>query len=321
MIALTVIAMPGADQRQPRPASADDPARQRAADRRHRRHRQHVRARRAAPSSRARPAGRACSAAGTRRGRRTPTPRSRSRRRTARCGRTGRRAAASRRRDLVPGEARPRRRRRPRSSAMITGEVQPRPGPSMIPYTSVASVTMTSSWPTGSNRRARGAFDSGTKSAVRTIAAMPTGMLTQKMLRQPTVLTSTPPTTGPSAMLRPTTPPQIPIALARSRRSVNVFVMIDIATGLSIDPPTACTIRNATSAPRLGARLHSSEPTREQRQAGLEGAPAADPVGRRPGEHQQAGDHQRVGSDDPLQARRRWRAARAGSTAARRSRP
>lgn len=36
--------------------------------------------------------------------------------------------------------------------------------------------------------------------------------------------------------------------------------MIDIATGLSIDPPTACTMRKTTSQVRLGARLHSSEP-------------------------------------------------------------
>ena len=43
--------------------------------------------------------------------------------------------------------------------------------------------------------------------------------------------------------------------------SVNMLVMIDIATGLSIEPPTACSIRNATSQPRLGARLHSSEPS------------------------------------------------------------
>ncbi len=37
--------------------------------------------------------------------------------------------------------------------------------------------------------------------------------------------------------------------------------MMDIATGLSMDPPTACTMRNAISQPRLGARLHSPEPT------------------------------------------------------------
>ncbi len=131
----------------------------------------------------------------------------------------------------------------------------------MMPKTSAARVIMTSSWPAGSNLRARGALDSGTNNAVAAIAVTPTGMLTQKMLRQPTELTSSPPATGPSAMLRPTTPPQIPIAWARSARSVKVFVMIDIATGLSIDPPIAWIMRNATSAGRLGARLHSSEPS------------------------------------------------------------
>ena len=62
-------------------------------------------------------------------------------------------------------------------------------------------------------------------------------------------------------MLRPNTAPHTPMARARSRWSVNVLVMIDMATGLSIDPPTACTIRKATSQPRLGARLQASEPT------------------------------------------------------------
>ena len=54
---------------------------------------------------------------------------------------------------------------------------------------------------------------------------------------------------------------QTPMARARSRRSVNVLVMIDIATGLSMDPPMAWTIRKTISQPRPGARLHSSEPT------------------------------------------------------------
>lgn len=39
-----------------------------------------------------------------------------------------------------------------------------------------------------------------------------------------------------------------------------MLVMIDIATGLSIEPPTACTIRNAIRALRFGAREHSAEP-------------------------------------------------------------
>ena len=92
------------------------------------------------------------------------------------------------------------------------------------------------------------------------MAAMPIGMLIQKIQRQPTVWISTPPTTGPSPMLMPTTPPQMPIALARSARSVKTLVMIDMATGLSIDPPTAWTIRATISRVRFGARLHSAEP-------------------------------------------------------------
>ena len=127
-------------------------------------------------------------------------------------------------------------------------------------------------------------------------------MFTQKIPRQPTVSTSAPPTSGPRAMLMPTTPPQTPIARARSAGLVKVFVMMDMATGLSIEPPTACIIRNSTSQPSPGARLQSSEPSVNDRQAGLEGPAAADPVGGGAGQHQEAGQHQGVRVDGPLQA-------------------
>ena len=61
-------------------------------------------------------------------------------------------------------------------------------------------------------------------------------------------------------MLTPSTPPHTPIARARSCRSVNVLVMMDMATGLSIDPPMACSARNAIRDPTSGATLHSSDP-------------------------------------------------------------
>jgi hypothetical protein len=41
---------------------------------------------------------------------------------------------------------------------------------------------------------------------------------------------------------------------------VKVFVMMDMATGLSMDPPTAWSMRNTMRRPRLGARLHSNDP-------------------------------------------------------------
>jgi hypothetical protein len=44
------------------------------------------------------------------------------------------------------------------------------------------------------------------------MAAIPTGMLTQKMPRQPTESTRAPPATGPRAMLSPNTEPQTPMA-------------------------------------------------------------------------------------------------------------
>ena len=49
----------------------------------------------------------------------------------------------------------------------------------------------------------------------------------------------------------PNTAPHTPTAWARSRGSVNVLTMIDIETGFSIDAPTACSTRNATSSSTL----------------------------------------------------------------------
>ena len=71
---------------------------------------------------------------------------------------------------------------------------------------------ITSASPTPSIRRALGARDSGMKRRVSTTAASPTGRLIQKMERHPTELTSTPPITGPSAMLTPTTAAHTPTA-------------------------------------------------------------------------------------------------------------
>jgi hypothetical protein len=92
------------------------------------------------------------------------------------------------------------------------------------------------------------------------MAASPTGTLTQKIQRQPTEPISTPPITGPRAMLTPNTLTQMPIARSRAARLVNTLEMIDTATGLSIEPPTACSTRKATSQPSDGATPHSAEP-------------------------------------------------------------
>ena len=120
---------------------------------------------------------------------------------------------------------------------------------------------MTSTCPTGSRRRGRGARDSGTNTAVSTMAASTTGRLTRKIARQEMAETRKPPSTGPSAIEIPNIAPHTPMACARSRGSSKTLRMIDIATGVSAAPPIACTMRKTISSPRLGAIAHSSDPS------------------------------------------------------------
>ncbi len=131
----------------------------------------------------------------------------------------------------------------------------------MIPAVRQPSSAIITSCPGESSRRGCSARDSGTNRCVSAIAIRPTGTLIQKIERHPIPLTSRPPSTGPLARLSPATDPHRPIAFARPARSVNVLAMIDIATGLSIDPPTACSPRKAISHPSDGARLHSNDPS------------------------------------------------------------
>jgi hypothetical protein len=53
----------------------------------------------------------------------------------------------------------------------------------------------------------------------------------------------------------------VPMALARSAGRVNMLVMIPRAAGFSMAPPAAWSTRKASSHGRLGARLHSQEPS------------------------------------------------------------
>src|ERR1700733_8127889 len=120
----------------------------------------------------------------------------------------------------------------------ITHDVQPVCGPSITAEVRDARLTNTRTCPTGSNARARGAFDSGTNRAANTTAASPIGRLIQKMERQPTACVKAPPISGPIAKDTPATAPQTPTACARAFRSGNAFAMIDRATGLSMDAPS-----------------------------------------------------------------------------------
>ena len=104
-------------------------------------------------------------------------------------------------------------------------------------------------------------LDSGTKTAVSTMAAAQMGRLIQNTDRHEMVSIRRPPTMGPSDIEMPTTAPQIPRARARSTLPVKICEMIDSATGFSIDPPMPCSKRAAMSVSMDGARLHASDPT------------------------------------------------------------
>ena len=135
-------------------------------------------------------------------------------------------------------------------------DVQPAWRPSMTAEVNANSAVMTSTCARRSKRRGRSARDSRTKRAVKASASAPSGRLTQKIERQPMLSTSKPPSSGPAAMATPKAAPQMPTARARSFGSRNVLTMIDIATGLSIEPPSACSTRDATRTRAFGATLH-----------------------------------------------------------------
>src|ERR1700684_184529 len=117
----------------------------------------------------------------------------------------------------------------------MVGDVQPLCGPSMTADVKDARLINTSSCPTGSKARARGAFDSGTNRAARATAVRPMGRLIQKMDLQPTDWVNAPPIKGPMASDTPATAPQTPTACALALGSRKAFAMMDRATGLSME--------------------------------------------------------------------------------------
>ena len=110
-----------------------------------------------------------------------------------------------------------------------------------------------------------------------------------------------PPVIGPSPMPSAETPAHTPIALPRSAGSVKTLVMIESVDGMMN--------ARADAHQRAGADEHVGRRRegREQRADAEDGetdrqeAVAAEPVTEASRGEQQAGEHQRVGVDDPLQ--------------------
>jgi hypothetical protein len=87
----------------------------------------------------------------------------------------------------------------------------------------------------------------------------PSGTLIKKIQPQWKCWLMTPPSAGPSA--RPSAPiaPEMPIAMVRSRASVNVATRIASAAGMTSAAPSPCTARAAISPPPLPASPEASE--------------------------------------------------------------
>lgn len=101
----------------------------------------------------------------------------------------------------------------------ITGERQPKPGPSMNTSDRLASAVLASACPPWSRFPPLGSRSSGTEISASVTVATATGTMIQKRLRHPSKSISTPPSVGPIAIAKPFMPPQMAIAPARRRES------------------------------------------------------------------------------------------------------
>ena len=97
-------------------------------------------------------------------------------------------------------------------------------------------------------------------------------------------------------------PAQMPIALPRSSRG-KTFVMIDRVAGMINAPPAPITRTNEDELVGGVDEQDAEAGPAEQQQPGLQRALAAEAVAERAHRQQQAGEHEQVRVDDPLQRR------------------
>ena len=167
--------------------------------------------------------------------------------------------------------------------------------------TNAPSPTIDSPAPTRSSFGRCGLRDVGTRKWPATIAAMTIGTLTMNTEPHQKCSSRKPPVTGPSATAMPATPDHSPMASARSRVSVKTLVRIDSVAGMISAAPMPMTARAPMSASdATGERRRGRRPA-EHDEADGQRALAAEPVTEAAGGEEQAGEHERVRVDHPLQ--------------------
>ena len=110
---------------------------------------------------------------------------------------------------------------------------------------------------------------------------------------------------GPMAMPSPMVPPQTPMARARSLGSRKMSLMMASDAGIVSAAPAPMRARNAMSSVDRSGEGGADRPQCEHGEPDQEEPLAAEPVGQRPSDEQQAGEHHGVGVDDPLELARR----------------
>ena len=105
---------------------------------------------------------------------------------------------------------------------------------------------------------------------------------------------------GPSTPARPAVPAHTPMALPRSRGG-NTLVMIDSVAGMMNAPPMPMNARVAISCSGDVGERRRERAEAEQHEPDLQRAAPAEAVAQAAGGEQQAGEHQRVRVDHPLQ--------------------
>ena len=148
---------------------------------------------------------------------------------------------------------------------------------------------------------------SGIRRSPIAITIAPSGTLTAKIAGQPKPCVSMPPSSAPEEAPSAPIAPHMPTARLRSGPASNELVTIDSVAGESTAPPSPCNARAPSSRPRVSASAQASEDEGEQGGAREEHAAAPEQVGAASAEHQKAGERERVGVHDPLQAA--WREA------------
>ncbi len=185
-------------------------------------------------------------------------------------------------------------------AARIDGAPQPRSGASITAQTIADRAAIDRPAPATSSLGFSGSRDSGTNAATPTSATATIGRLTRNMLFQLKCSSSQPPVIGPTAMPMPETAAQAAIALGRSCAG-KMLVRIDSVVGMIPAAPRPISAREAISASAVSDKAASSEPASEDDEPGHERPAAAEAVAEAAGGQQQAGEHEQVAVDDPLQ--------------------